>query len=401
MRPSQLSSATFDKYPAQARKVAVERLEQLRALPLTLLASLLREVCAFDWLFPAEQRSIVGQMDALAALPAAKRAEVLAEFEAVSIPDNLVAMDWVNEPKHFLESLTAWLWASSQIDKFSKAARDFAAAVDRGPKRGPAIARASVVVLPTGVDKPGYPLFRKLRAHGTFYENVSSDAGLSEVGAWMGARASKLSEPLSHFYIDGGAPATSVGAHAETLSWSGSAAMRGQILKRVARMTEMAGTGPEMARSKLAELSPAELGLHAEGTDGVMERFALSVLADGAGTQIFSTTFAQWGAREVLRRAEPATLVVRFGARRELQGMNDMLAGVPAPDDAAGSCLDADMGAYYTWINQQRLAGAEAAGFVALSQGRKQAVVIGPGVAKGRGLAEPASLERLLVLLPA
>ena len=163
MRPSQLSSASFDKYPPQARKVALERLEQLRALPLTLLASLLRQVCAFDWLFPAEQRGIVGQMDALAALPAAKRAELLAEFDAVSVPDNLAAMDWVNEPKHFLESLTAWLWASSQIDGFSKAARDFAAAVDQGPKRGPAIARVSVVVLPAGVDKPGKRLLGPIR----------------------------------------------------------------------------------------------------------------------------------------------------------------------------------------------------------------------------------------------
>lgn len=396
MRPSQLSPASFEKYPPQARKVAEERLELLRGLPLTLLASMLREVSAFDWLFPAEQRSILGQMDALAALPAARRAELLAQFEAISVPDNLAAMDWINEPKHFLESLTAWLWASSQIDRFSKAARDFAVAVDGGPKRGPAIARVSVVVLAAGVDKPGYPLFRKLRAHGTFYENITSDAELSELGQWLGTRASKAPERLSHFYIEGGAPAAGLQAHAETLSWSGSAAMRAEILKRVARMTEAPGTGPEMARSELAALSPAELGLHAEGRDGVMERFALSVLADGAGTQIFSTTFAQWGAREILRRAEPATLIVRFGPRRQLQGMNEMLAGVAAPDDLAGSCLDADMGAYYTWINQQRLAGADAAGFVAIAQSRKEAVTIGPGVAAGRVSAEPTTLERLL-----
>jgi hypothetical protein len=401
MRPPSLTSADFAKYPEQARHFVLARLDLLRTLPLTLLVSMLREISEFDWLFPAEQKVLQGQMDGLATLSPKKRADVLGGFERVSVPDKLAELDWVNEPKRFLESLTAWLWSSSQIDQFHSAARDFAAAVIVGTDTAAPIPRASIVVLPTGLDKPGYVLFRKLRAHGTFHENVASDADLAELAGWLASRASKVPEPLAHFYIEGGAPVATLQSRINTVSWLETSAMRAQILKRVTQMTEAVGTGPEMARSHLASLSPAELGLHASGKAGVMEHFALSVLAEGAGTQIFSTTFAQWGAREILRRAQPTSLVVRFGPRRELLAMNEMLKDETAANDAPGSLMDADMGAYYTWVNQQRLAGAETAGFLALSQSRGKAIVIGPGLAKGSISRTPVSLEELLTSLSA
>lgn len=399
MLPAQLSSGTFNRYPAQAQKIAAERLQFLRKLPITLVASLLRELSAFDWLFPAEQRSLLAQMDALESLPASRRADIIAQFNQITVSENLASMDWVNEPKRFLESLTAWLWSSNQIDQFHKAARDFGLAVSRPSAQQIASPRAAVVVLPAGIDKPGYPLFRKLRAHGTWFENVSSDPNLSDLAAWANVRAAKCPEPLTHFYIDGGVPIPSLNASAESLSWDQTAAIRAQVLKRVTEMTESPGTGPEKARSFLANASPATFGLHAEGPRGVMERFALSVLAEGAGTQIFSTTFAQWGARELLRRAEPNTLIVRFGPRRHLQSMNDMLGGDAAQDDALGSCVDADMGAYYTWVNQQRLSGASAAGFLAISQTRRNAIAIGPTIAKNVVSPNPITFASLLHMI--
>jgi hypothetical protein len=399
MLPAQLSSSSFEKYPPQSQKVAAERLPLLRALPLTLAASLLREVSVFDWLFPAEQRSLLAQMDGLESLPANRRADIIAQFNQITVPDNLASMDWVNEPKRFLESLTAWLWSSNQIDQFHKAARDFGTAVrEISTPRVPS-PRAAVVVLPAGIDKPGYPLFRKLRAHGTWFENVSSDPNLNDLGAWAAARAAKHTEQLSHFYVDGGVPVAALNASAEELSWHQAATIRAQVLKRVTEMTEAPGTGPEKTRSFLANSSPATFGLHAEGARGVMERFSLSVLAEGAGTQIFSTTFAQWGARELLRRAEPTTLIVRFGPRRHLQSMNDMLGGDAEQDDAPGSCVDADMAAYYTWVNQQRLSGASAAGFLAISQTRGHAIAIGPTVAKNVVSPNPATLAGLLNMI--
>ena len=51
----------------------------------------------------------------------------------------------------------------------------------------------------------------------------------------------------------------------------------------------------------------------------MLNRFQLSLLTEGSGTQVFSTTFVQWAAREALRRAQPLTLVhaLRAAAARE------------------------------------------------------------------------------------
>ena len=56
---------------------------------------------------------------------------------------------------------------------------------------------------------------------------------------------------------------------------------------------------------------------------------------------------------------------------------------------------DGDMGAYYTWINQQRLAGAEKAAFLAWFEDHGEALAIGPGLEAGRVSAEPVELAEL------
>jgi hypothetical protein len=82
----------------------------------------------------------------------------------------------------------------------------------------------------------------------------------------------------------------------------------------------------------------------------------------------------------VLRRAQPLTLVAHFAPRQREQSMRELLAGnrqTPVPDPE-GSLIDADMGAYYTWINQQRLPGADQARFLAWFEGHGEMLAIGP-----------------------
>ncbi len=136
-----------------------------------------------------------------------------------------------------------------------------------------------------------------------------------------------------------------------------------------------------------------------------MSRFQVNVLTEGSGTQVFSTTFVQWSAREVLRRAEPLTLLLRFGVRQRLRPMNELLAETQRkPElDPHGSLVDADMGAYYTWLNQQRLGGAEAASFLVWFEGHNEAIAIGPALARNTESKDPVDLDSLVkqVLRPA
>jgi hypothetical protein len=67
--------------------------------------------------------------------------------------------------------------------------------------------------------------------------------------------------------------------------------------------------------------------------------------------------------------------------------------------DFVGSLVDADMGAYYNWLNQQRLAGAEQSSFVAWFEGHSQAVAIGPSMPRGTESTSAADLRQLLSLM--
>ena len=65
--------------------------------------------------------------------------------------------------------------------------------------------------------------------------------------------------------------------------------------------------------------------------------------------------------------------------------MNEMLS--PSAEqvelDPVGSLVDADMGAYYNWINQQRLPGSEKSLFLAWFENHQEAIAISPTLPRG------------------
>jgi len=108
---------------------------------------------------------------------------------------------------------------------------------------------------------------------------------------------------------------------------------------------ERPGMGPEAQRTLRAELQPSDLRID-KPDDAVLNRFQLKLLTEGSGTQIFSTSFAQWAARETFGRAPPLTLLVRFAPRQREKPMKELLAGShDNPElDPVGSLIDADNG---------------------------------------------------------
>ena len=61
-----------------------------------------------------------------------------------------------------------------------------------------------------------------------------------------------------------------------------------------------------------------------------------------------------------------------------------------------GSLVDADFGAYYNWLNQQRLPGAEKASFLVWFEGHKEAVAIGPEWPRGTQSNALTNMKQLL-----
>ena len=57
--------------------------------------------------------------------------------------------------------------------------------------------------------------------------------------------------------------------------------------------------------------------------------------------------------------------------------------------------MDADMGAWYNWLNQQRLPGAEQSAFLVWFEDHEEAVAIGPAFEPNKRSDAPVELRDL------
>jgi hypothetical protein len=399
MLPGDLKPEQFTGYPPKGRKLVLAHLGTLQQLPLSFVPSLLRELIDYDFKFPAERTSIDHELATLSSLSPAQIKEWFQAFSQLSLSLKLEKFDWVNQPAQFVEQLSAHLWTTHQLNEFREAAiaygnRTRAAA----PSEPVAIPPLGIAIIGQGVQSYDEPLFRNLRKHGTYFKQVKPDNGVELLLAAVETRAKAHPVPYGHWYVDGGQPAD----HSPSLScvsFQKLEPVRAALLKNIQAEIAKPGMGPEELRTHMARLSPADLGIASKG-DEVMDRFEVKLLTEGSGTQIFSTTFAQWTAREVLRRAQPLTLLVRFTPRQRQKPMNELLSGTGSnvEVDPTGSLIDADMGAYYQWINQQRLPGSEKSSFLVWFEGHSQALAIAPSLPRGTESNSALNLGELLSL---
>lgn len=397
MLPPQLSAEDFRGYPPKARQIAVANVGLLRQLPLGFVPFLLKEIILYDWKFPAEQQELNGQIAYLEGLPDERRRAEMARFAKLQLAARIEAFDWVNSPGQFLELLSAHLWATHQTDEFREASEQyvhkFYAALERPALPVP---RLGIVVLGHGVAENRYPLFRKLRRNGVYFSNVNPVDGLEAVMETVRTRAAKYPQAYGHWSIQGAAKIAAPGV--TCVSYDELTPVRGALAEKMRAAYESPKFNPEELRTMLAQVEPASLGMAGAGRDGTLDRFQLSLLTEGSGTQIYSTTFVQWAAREALRRAQPLTLLTRYAARQKERPMNELLTGTgkTVATDPEGSLIDGDMGAYYTWLNQQRLPGANQSGFLVWFEGHGEAVAIGPHLKAGTSDASAVTLPELL-----
>ena len=397
MSPRELKAEQFNGYPPEARKLVTNYLGALQRLPLSFLPSLLREAIDYDFKFPAERRALERELANLNSLSAQRMADWFAGFAKIHLSPELEKFDWVNAPGQFVEQLSAYLWSSHQLDAFRVAAMEYAERLRAAaPPEPPAAPRLAIAVVGQGVSAYEQPLFRKLRAHGAYFSNVKPENGVELLLKLVAERAKAHPAPYAHWYIDGG-EAAKCDASVTCVSYQRLAPARTALLGKMRAEIDRPGMGPEALRTHLAQLRPADLGLGNEG-DAVLDRFQIRLLTEGSGTQIFSTTFAQWAAREALRRAQPLTLLVRFAPRQRQKPMNELLSASAerAELDPVGSLIDGEMGAYYNWLNLQRLTGAAEASFLAWFEEHGKAVAISPTTPRGTESAAAMSMHELL-----
>jgi hypothetical protein len=399
MLPRDLRPEQFSGYPPEARKLVTSYIAGLQRLPLSFLPSLLRESIEYDYKFPVERKALERELVKLNSLSADQLQEWLQGFAQIHLSAALENFDWINAPAQFVEQLSSYLWTTHQLDAFRAAAMAYADRLHAAvPPEPPSVPRLGITVVGQGVASYDEPLFRKLRAHGAYYSHVDPENGWRVLLEAVAARAKAHPVPYAHWYIDGGKQAEHDAA-LTSVSYAALEPARAALLGKMRSEIDRPGMGPEALRTRLAQLRPADLAF--SSGDDVLDRFRIKMLTEGSGTQIFSTTFAQWTAREALRRAQPLTLLVRFAPRQRQKPMNELLAATPETTelDPVGSLVDADMAAYYNWLNQQRLPGANQSSFLVWFEAHTQALVIGPAVPRGTSSTSATSMSQLLSTL--
>jgi len=399
MLPNALTPAAFNSYSPLARKVAVDHLVLLQQLPIAFLPSLLREVIEYDDRFPAERLAIDSELSYLKSLTPSQLEATFLPFAQLSISASLIASDWVNHPAQFVEQESAHLWSTHQLDAFRLAATQYGHTLNTAKPVLPLpLPRLGIAVIGQGATGAAEPLFRNLRSHGTTFTKVNPENGLEQILSAVESRAAAHPAPYAHWYIDGGQPVRSTPS-LTTIGYQALEPLRSRLLKFMDAQIAHPGMGPEELRTKLALLTPADLGIQ-KPVNQLLERFQLRLFTEGSGTQIFATTFAQWATREVLRRAEPLTLLVRYAPRQRQRPMNELLNSADAHVelDPSGSLVDGDMAAWYHWLNQQRLSGADRSSFLVWFEAQQQALVVAPSLPRAIESDSAMDLKALLAL---
>ncbi len=197
MLPSDLKAESFAGYPPEARKLATAHLAALQQLPLSFAPSLLREVIEYDYKFPAERASIDRELDNLSGLSPQQMKDSFQAFAGFQLSAKLEELNWVDQPAVFVEQLAAYLWSTHQLDAFRAAATAYGNRLQAAaPPLEIPVRRLGIAVIGQGVTTANAQLFRNLRPHGTYFNQIKPDDGLNLLLAAAAERAKAHPVPL-------------------------------------------------------------------------------------------------------------------------------------------------------------------------------------------------------------
>ncbi|MEZ2346745.1 hypothetical protein [Terriglobus sp. RCC_193] len=396
MTPADLQTASFATYPPLARAFAIRHLGLLRELPMSVCPSFLVQIIALDIRFPVERETLEWQCTVLESMEAQRRTSLLAPLRVITLPSELERTNWVQSPGAYVEQLTASLWSTGQINTFHAASKALFEAI---PEQADTTDRLLLIVLGHGADVSRPSLMRKLARQGIRLEGIDAASAKAQMLAEVAERAKRMPAPYTHWYVDGGT-AWDVPASFDPVvstSYTQLAPLRSHVLTQMKSILQSGQSGAEQMRTQLSKMSAQSSGSSRVTPDPVLQRFYTELFTEGSGTQIFSTSFVQWAGRELARRAQPATLLLRYGPRQRHRGLNEM---VEEPDsitpDPEGALVDAEMNAFYNWIAMKRIAAPGRLTTLAWAEGSSRAVLISPDTKPNTISNRPLTISQAL-----
>jgi hypothetical protein len=148
-----IDALQLERYPPEARGVALAHLRLLRTLPSAFTPLLLQQIQEYDWRFPAERREITGQLAYLEALTLEQRGAVLAGFARLRLPAHWSGRQVASDPAESAEQLASYLWATHQMDAFREASSAYMSSYRATTRdQEPTMRRLGVAIIGQGVD---------------------------------------------------------------------------------------------------------------------------------------------------------------------------------------------------------------------------------------------------------
>lgn len=395
MTPDALRAELFAAYPAIGRAFATKYLSLLRKLPLVVCPSFLREIQRLDTSFPAEGEALRLRCEFLLSLSTeefSKRTETLLSLH---VSQKLETMDWVAAPAQFIFDLTSFLWSSGQIDVFRSASLSLFApglSIDKD------VSRLTVVLAGAGVSKPHGDLFRKLRARGLLLTGLDAATMPNQIEEVFNEHAGQAEKAYANWYIDGTNPLGMVLAPSTiSVSYPQLEPLRLATLSHMDSFIRSKQGGAEDLRTSLNGITPHDIDAENVTPDPVLQRFYTELFTEGSGTQVFSTSFVQWTGRELARRARPVTLLLRYGPRQRQRSFDDLIRRAGEDTlDPDGALRDAEMGAYYNFLEMERITARGKGIFVLWIEGTTTAILVAPGAPVGARSDSPMGLRAAL-----
>jgi hypothetical protein len=306
-------------------------------------------------------------------------------------------MDWVHAPAAFITELTAHLWSSGQVNQFRAGTSALFAVI---PSREDTTHRLVFVVLGQGAQVESGKALRKLSKCGVLLNSLKAETAFQDIQSAMAEHAARATAPYASWYIDGGTISAEMASRLPTtvaVSYPGLAKLRERVLERMQAGLTSGSGGAEQMRTRLTSTSPNDVGAAEITRDPILQRFYTELFTESSGPQIFSTSFVQWAGREIARRAQPQTLLLRYALRQSHRDLNEMVASAQMLSfDPQGSFRDAEMGAYYNWIEMQRITAPGKLTFVAWVEDHPFAVIVGANSPAGTVCSTPMILAQAL-----
>ncbi|HUB81602.1 MAG TPA: hypothetical protein VMB03_22540 [Bryobacteraceae bacterium] len=304
--------------------------ELLAKLPRTFVPALNEQMRDLDSLFPAEQRSLTAQIDWLARLPDAQFRELFEPLKALEAKMELPA--WDVKTEHLTIRDTGILVRSPYYPQWRSQVAEIFQKVDAGVSAEGKTALANrlvVCILPAGLPHRSEPMWPRLEKQGRWIGIEKPFAEMLEpfAAAVASRRPAAGLEPVERTWaLEYGAKlsGTQAFAPARVLSFDALGPLRREFLLRLNTIHKDLRSADavleELRRMDFRKFLPDRVEQEARTRE-----FIRNLFLSGNGSMLFGNSFVQWGAAEVVRRAQPQALFCAFGIRPKLKPFSSVV----------------------------------------------------------------------------